>query len=136
MRIGEVSALAGATIQTIRYYERRGLVPAPDRLASGYREYPPNTVALVRFVKHAQGLGFTLREIEDLVELRENSSRSATQVRALATAKIADINGKMQQLSAMRQALDVLVSSCHCDGVTRECPIIEALDHESVHEPA
>lgn len=69
MRIGEVAARAGATVQTIRYYERRGIVPAPERLASGYREYPHNTVALVRFVKRAQGLGFTLREIEELAPL-------------------------------------------------------------------
>ncbi|MGI9089757.1 MAG: MerR family transcriptional regulator [Gemmatimonadaceae bacterium] len=130
MRIGELATRAGVNIQTLRYYERRGILPPPDRLASGYREYSADTVGLVRFVKHAQGLGFTLREIEELVELRDNSSRTGVQVRALAAAKIADISHKVRQLSAMRDALETLVSSCHCDGVTRECPIIEALDHE------
>jgi Hg(II)-responsive transcriptional regulator len=131
MRIGEVAQRAGVNIQTLRYYERRGLLPAPVRRASGYREYGPDTVSLVRFIKGAQELGFTLREVGELIELGENGGRSFLEVRALATAKIADIHLRMRRLAAMKQALEELVQVCRTTGSTGHCPIIEAMEEAS-----
>ncbi len=127
MRIGEAAAQAGVNIQTLRYYERRGLLPEPERRSSGYRAYDPDTVGLVRFIKRAQELGFTLREIEDLIELRQGPRRGAD-VRAVAAAKVEDIERRIRQLKAMRKALGGLVSACDCEGGSLTCPIIEALD--------
>lgn len=127
MRIGEVAVGAGVNIQTLRYYERRGLLPEPRRRGSGYRAYDPETVRLVRFIKRAQELGFTLREIAELVELR-HSPRGGAEVRALAAAKIEDIERKMAHLRAMRNALGSLVRACECEEGAPTCPIIEALD--------
>jgi MerR family mercuric resistance operon transcriptional regulator len=82
LRIGQVATLAGVNIQTLRYYERRGLVREPERRHSGYREYPPDTVALIRFIKRAQDLGFSLREVADLLHLREDRQSSCVDVSA------------------------------------------------------
>ena len=130
MRIGKVAAAAGVNIQTLRYYERRGLLPEPARSNSGYRAYDPDTVRLVRFIKRAQELGFTLREVEDLIELRQSPRRGA-EVRALAAAKVSDIEHRIQQLRAMRSALGGLVEACDCEGGAPTCPIIEALDESA-----
>lgn len=133
MRTGEVAAGADVNIQTLRYYERRGLLPKPRRRNSGYREYDPETVHLVRFIKRAQELGFTLSEISDLIRLRKTDQRRSTQVRALATAKLEDIERKINQLGAMREALQVLIDECACAGKALACPIIEALNDPSEH---
>lgn len=133
MQIGEVAANAGVNIQTLRYYERRGLLPKARRRDSGYREYEPETVQLVRFIKRAQELGFTLSEITELIQLRKIDPRRTTKVRALATAKLEDIEQKMQRLGAMRQALLGLVEECACEGKAPACPIIEALNDPSEH---
>src|SRR5688500_8961081 len=98
MRIGKVAQEAGVNIQTLRYYERRALLPSTQRLASGYREYDPATVPLVRFIKNAQGLGFTLREIAELIELRANRTRSQLEVREVATKKLSEIDLRIRQL--------------------------------------
>jgi MerR family mercuric resistance operon transcriptional regulator len=137
MRIGEVAAEAGVNIQTLRYYERLGLLPEPQRRSSGYRAYDHDTVRLVRFIKRAQELGFTLREIAELIDLRQSPRRGA-EVRALAAAKVEDIERKMRQLGAMRTALGGLVQACDCEGGAPMCPIIEALDDsgESILHPA
>lgn len=128
LRIGEVASKAGVNIQTLRYYERRRLLEKPERTASGYREYPSETVRLIRFIKRAQDLGFTLSEIEDLIALRDASGRKRSEVRALAEAKMRDIDHKLAQLQAMRSALYTLVESCGCRDGRPTCPILEALD--------
>ena len=127
MRIGEVARQANVNIQTLRYYERRGLLPEPERGRSGYRAYDPDTVKLVRFIKRAQELGFTLREIEDLIELRQSTRRGA-EVRAVASAKVENMERRIRQLNAMREALEELVAACDCESSTPSCPIIEALN--------
>ncbi len=129
LRIGEVAAQAGVNIQTLRFYERRGLLRKPSRRPSGYREYPPDTVRLVRFIKRAQELGFTLAEVGELLWLREDQNANCSDVRATAKAKIENIDQKIQSLSAVRYALQILVKSCTRDGSTRECPILESLDN-------
>jgi len=88
LRTGEVAAQAGVNVQTLRYYERRGLLKEPERRPSGYREYSPDAVLLIRFIKRAQELGFTLAEIEDLLRLRNDHSARCSEVRAAAQAKI------------------------------------------------
>jgi Hg(II)-responsive transcriptional regulator len=133
-RTGEVATRAGVNIQTLRYYERRGLIPEPDRRTSGYREYPPETVRMIRFIKRAQDLGFTLSEIEDLLRIRGDQTASCVEVRAAAKAKIDDVDLKIRSLRAMKRALAVLLSSCTSDASARECPILEALDEEPRRE--
>jgi Hg(II)-responsive transcriptional regulator len=129
IKTGELAALAGVNIQTIRYYERRGLLKEPPRRASGYREYPRETVRIVRFVKRAQELGFTLEEITELLELREGDGMKCAEVRARATSKIDDIEKKLRDLRAMKRALEVLVASCSVPS-SRRCPILEVLEDD------
>jgi len=105
LRIGDVAAQAGVNIETLRYYERRGILRSPKRSPAGYREYPTDTVRLIRFIKRAQELGFTLDEIEDLIALRQTPSTRRSKVRELATAKLHAIDKKIARLSAMRDAL-------------------------------
>jgi Cu(I)-responsive transcriptional regulator len=126
MWITETARQAGVNVQTLRYYERRGLLPRPARRDSGYRDYSPEAVRIVRFIKRAQELGFSLDEVEQLVKLRGVRRTERTRVRSIAERKIADIDGKIAHLQSMREALETLVDSC-CHGGVAECPIIEAL---------
>ena len=132
MKIGEVAERGGVNLQTIRYYEREGLLPAPSRLASGYRVFREDPIRRVRFIKRAQELGFTLAEIRDLLTLRVDESRSSGEVRSLAEAKIADIDGKIRSLIAMKQALTHLTDRCSGHGPASECPILESIDSDEV----
>ena len=118
---------AGVNAQTLRYYERRGLLARPPRRGSGYREYPADAVRIVRFIKKAQELGFSLDEIEALVRLRGVRRGERHRVRAIAERKIEDIDRKIAHLQSMRVALSQLVESCHHGGAAH-CPIIDALD--------
>jgi Hg(II)-responsive transcriptional regulator len=127
MWISQTAREAGVNAQTLRYYERRGLLPRPPRRGSGYREYPADAVRIVRFIKKAQELGFSLDEIEELVRLRGVRRGERHRVRAIAERKIADIDQKIAHLQSMRAALDQLVASCR-KGSDVECPIIDALN--------
>ena len=126
MWITETAREAGVNAQTLRYYERRGLLPKPPRRESGYRDYAPDDVRVVRFIKRAQELGFSLDEIEALVQLRGVRRGDRHRVRALAERKLADIDARIAHLQSMRDALEQLVSSCR-QGGNAECPIIDAL---------
>ena len=138
LRIGDLAALAGVSADTLRYYERRGLLQPTGRRASGYREYPPEAAGVVHFIKHAQGLGFTLAEIDELLRLRGSAARRGTglEVHHVAVAKIRDIDGKIRMLGTLRRALAELVVECEqtCGPETvvdaRDCPIIAALSGE------
>ncbi len=127
MTIGRVAKLAGVGVETIRFYERQGLIQEPPRRASGYRQYPTDTVDRLRFIRRAKELGFTLKEIKELLSLRDGGGRSRNEVRKLAEAKIRDIDQKLVRLQAMRSALYGLVQSCACRG-RPTCPILEALN--------
>jgi DNA-binding transcriptional MerR regulator len=121
LRVGEVANRAGVHRETLRYYERRGLIPAPPRRSSGYRAYPLETVARVRLIKWAQGLEFTLREIGELGRIPRAHLRGRRQhVRAGATVKIREIDAKIARLRAMKRELEAIVR-CRCDGA---CPIV------------
>jgi DNA-binding transcriptional MerR regulator len=113
----------------LRYYERRGLLPKLPRRSSGYREYPDEAVRVVRFVKRAQDLGFSLDEVGELLGLRRQSGRNRPRIRTVAERRIQQIKQKIAELDRMRRALQTLVHSCHEDS-TLECPIIEALEGE------
>jgi DNA-binding transcriptional MerR regulator len=128
LSIGEVAREAGVNIQTLRYYERRGLLRAPRRSEGGHRQYPAESVRLIRFIKRAQDLGFTLKEVEGLVALRETRGRDPVKVRKMAAAKLAAVEEKIGQLRAIREAVATLIDSCDCRGQAIECPILEALD--------
>lgn len=128
LRIGEVAIQAGVNVQTLRYYERRSLLPKPERTASGYRAYPAETIRLIRFIKRAQNLGFTLSEVKDLMALRVDTDRKRGEVRALAESRLRDIERKLAQLQAMQTSLQALLQSCGCGHDRPACPIIEALD--------
>jgi Hg(II)-responsive transcriptional regulator len=128
MRIGEVAAAVGCNIQTLRYYERRGLLEAPERTVSGYREYPSEAVMLIRFIKRAQDLGFTLHDVEELLELRNDQSGRRGEVRAVAEAKMRDIETKLGRLKAVHSALKSLLESCASDHESPSCPILDALN--------
>ena len=127
MRIGAAAEQAGVNVQTLRYYERRGLLPRSPRRTSGYREFPDEAVRVVRFVKRAQDLGFTLDEIAELLKLRNDRRRDRGRIRTVARTRVREIEGKIAELQAMKQALSHLIHCCE-EGATLECPIIEALD--------
>ncbi len=132
MRIGEVATQAGVNRQTLRFYEREGLLPEPTRRTNGYREYPRHIVALVQFIKRAQDLGFTLDEAKALSDLRQTADRDRPRVRALAQTKLADVRQRIVQLRAIERALARLVTSCCRDNEPR-CAILDALADPSIH---
>jgi DNA-binding transcriptional MerR regulator len=126
LRTGELAERAGVNIQTLRYYERRGLLAAPARRPSGQREYPQDAVRLLRTIKAAQRLGFTLAEIEELLDLSEHR-RGTGELHRRAHAKVAEIDAKIDQLTRMRQALLEVVTA-ECDSLTdcscgQGCPL-------------
>jgi Cu(I)-responsive transcriptional regulator len=127
MLINEAADAAGVNVQTIRYYERRGLLPRPSRRASGYRDFSPEAVQVVRFIRRAQDLGFTLDEIAELLQLRSERHRDRVKIRAIAVRRLEQVHGKIAELKAMADALSHLIACCTAGG-TLECPILEALD--------
>ncbi len=116
LRTGELAQRAGVNVQTLRYYERRGLLAAPTRRPSGQRQYSEETVRLLRTIKAVQRLGFTLAEIEELLDLSEHR-RGTGELHRRAEAKVAEIDAKIDQLQQMRQAL-VAVMAADCDSLT------------------
>lgn len=133
--IGEVAAQAGVNVQTLRYYEKRGILGRPLRSRAGYRKYPADTVRVIRFIKRAQELGFTLDEIEDLLRLRTMKGVDKSKVRETAAAKVREIDEKMRRLQAMATALTQLVNTCTCELGVVACPILEALEEPSAEQP-
>ena len=128
LTIGEMAQRAGVNIETVRYYERRGLIPRPARSESGYRLYSEDTINLIKFIRHAKELGFSLREIKELLSLRIGEGVSCAQVRGRAEAKIAEIEERIRSLKKMKNALVKLTKECSGKGPVSECPILEALE--------
>jgi Hg(II)-responsive transcriptional regulator len=127
MQIGQLAQKAGVPIDTVRYYERQGLLPPPQRRASGYREYTARDVSRLRFIRRAKDLGFTLQEIQDLLVLSAARHADRAEVRALAAHRLADIEHRIRELEAMRSVLANLVRHCSGHGPVDDCPIIENL---------
>jgi MerR family mercuric resistance operon transcriptional regulator len=136
VRTSELASQAAVNPQTLRYYERRGLLATPMRSAGGYRAYPDEAVRRVRFIKRAQDLGFTLAEVASLLDLVEGGPDNCDRVRALAEEKIADLERRIADLQRLRVGLARLVATCERPGGQRECPImhelIEAVGSDSV----
>src|ERR1051325_4322339 len=114
MRIGELAARAGVNVQTIRFYERRGLLKPPKRLASSYRDYPPEALKIVQFIKRNQQSGFTLREIKGLLDLLATGSPDALNRRADIEKKIRDLDEQIRSLQLVRDELAACLQSCVC----------------------
>ena len=132
MTIGKVAQSAGLAIDTVRYYEREGLLEKPARTASGYRHYRPDAVARLRFIRQAKELGFSLREIKELLSLRVTPGKSCADVKAHAEAKIADVDRRLASLKRVRGALMKLASACTGKGPISQCPILEVLEHKEL----
>lgn len=128
LRTGELARQAGVNLETIRYYEQKGLLLAPPRSEAGYRRYPPDAVRRVRFVKRAQELGFSLEEIKELLGLRFRPNATCDDIRCRTRAKISAIDEKIRDLHAIRQALERLADSCPGKGPVSDCPILDSLD--------
>ena len=122
-----MAAEAAVGVQTLRYYERRGLLAEPARSASGYRSWPPDAVRVVRFVKRAQDLGFTLADIEELLHLAEGGPEQCDVVREMAQRRLADLEQRLADLVAMQRALTHLAGMCERPRGERECPLLHAL---------
>jgi MerR family transcriptional regulator, mercuric resistance operon regulatory protein len=135
MNIGELAQRAGVNVQTLRYYEKRGLVPKPARSAGNYRRYDEAAVSRVRFIKRAQALGFTLDEVADLLRLQDTSHPDPDQVREVATARLEDIERRLAELQRMRDTLRTLVTACKRRRPDLSCPILATLADESSDEP-
>jgi len=123
----ELAKRSSVNLETIRYYERTGLLPKPPRSGAGYRQFSPESVRRVRFIKRAQELGFSLKEIKELLALRIAPGSTRADVRKRAETKIVDIEGKVQHLRAMKKALVRLTESCCGSGPASDCPILESL---------
>lgn len=128
MTIGEVAKAAEVGTETLRFYEREGLIVAPPRRHSGYRQYPPDTVRRVRFIRRAKDLGFTLREIRELLDLRVDPKTTCAEVRAVARAKLVDVDAKLAELQQIRGVLEMLAKRCRGEGPTSDCPILDLLE--------
>src|ERR1700722_10428536 len=127
IRTGELARQAGVGVETLRFYEREGLLPKPPQRASGYRDSPPEAVELVRFIRRAQALGFTLKEVRELLALREVPRATCGDVVALARRKVAEIDAKLADLHAMLAALKGLLRGCTGTAPITRFPIIESL---------
>jgi len=126
-RIGDVASACELSVETIRYYEKQGLLRKPRRTAAGYRLYTDDAIQRLLFVTQAKELGFSLREIKELLSLRVNSQSKCSDVKNKAERKIAEIEDKIRSLRGMKKALEKLSLACSGRGPASECPILESL---------
>ncbi|CAN5230053.1 helix-turn-helix domain-containing protein [soil metagenome] len=131
MKIGQLAQQAGVGIDTVRYYEREGLLPKAIRLASGYRTYDIDAARRLRFVRRAKALGFTLPEIRELLSLSDGGDGDMGNLRAAAATKLADVDTRIAELGRVRDGLAALVAVCPGHGALGDCPILDALAGES-----
>jgi MerR family transcriptional regulator, copper efflux regulator len=132
--IGQLAERAKVKVSTVRYYERRRLLAEPPRGDSGYRQYAPDAVARIRFIRHAQGLGFSLQDIRELLALRISPEATCGDVKHPAEAKLIGIEAKIRSLQRIKRALRKLVSACDGQSATAQCPIMEALETEKTND--
>ena len=128
--IGKLAARAGVSIDTVRYYERSGLLTPHARLASGYRRYGELQVSRLRFIKRAQELGFSLKDIRELLGL--SKQRDVARVKRAAERKLAEVQERLAALTRVRDGLATLVATCPGHGRAADCPILRALGEESI----
>ena len=130
LSIGQVARQGGVGVETVRFYERQGLLEKPPRKESGYRQYPPEAVSRLHFIKKAKEVGFSLKEIKELLLLRLDETATCQDVRSRAEAKILDIEQKLQALTRMKQALTDLTKACSGRGSVSECPILQSFEKQ------
>ena len=132
MTIGGLAREAGVGVETVRFYERKGLIAQPRKpdFGGGFRVYPDEAVARIRFIRRAQELGFSLREIDELLCLRADPSTDARDVRDRATAKLDEVERKIAELERIRSALRTVIAACPGSGAIESCSIIEAMTPE------
>ncbi|HVA67093.1 MAG TPA: MerR family transcriptional regulator [Elusimicrobiota bacterium] len=131
LTIGRVARCSGANIQTVRYYERRGLLSPAGRTESGYRLYGPEAARIIRFIRNAQELGFALREIAELLRLRVDRKGQCAKIRKQASAKLETVREKIASLRGMEKALGRLIRTCSAQGTTESCPILNSLEEKT-----
>ncbi len=135
MTIGHAARAAGVGVETIRFYERRGLIKQPPKpVGSGFRVYPEETVQRIRFIREAQEIGFSLREIDELLSLRADPAADSSDVRERAIDKRNEVEQKIAHLERIHAALEELISACPGKGALRQCSIMEALNSASTRE--
>ncbi len=131
LTIGQLAKHAGVGVETVRFYERKALLDGPPRTASGYRQYSQDVVRRIRFIRLAKELGFSLKEVAELLSLRVDPETTCAEVKAQAEDKITDIDAKLQDLQRMKETLVQLVTTCSGRGPISQCPILDALElHE------
>lgn len=135
MRISELAGRVGVNPQTLRYYERRGLLDEPPRSPGGYRDYPSAAVELLRFIKRAQQLGFTLDEVEELLHLDQGGPDSCNGARAVALARKDDLEARIADLQRIRDSLADLIATCDLPRADRSCPLLAAIDNPAAPHP-
>ncbi len=129
MTIGKAAKRAGIGIETVRFYERRGLIHQPPKpAAGGFRDYPPETVSRLRFIREAQELGFPLDEVAELLSLRADPKANCAQVQRRAEVKLAEVERKIEKLQGIGVALGRLIAACPGKGALGACSIIESLE--------
>lgn len=135
LTIGKVARMAGVSIDTVRFYERNGLIPDPPRRESGYRDYSQEIVFRLKFIHNAKELGFTLHEIRDILSLRKMPGAKCQSVQKLAESKVLLVKEKIQRLERIQRALEHLIETCRDPEHTSECPILEVLERYQEGEP-
>ena len=128
LTIGKLAEEAGVAVQTVRFYERRGLIADPPRRPSGYREYPVATIRRLSFIRRAKELGFSLREIEELLALRMEPTASCGEVRKEIRDKLDDVRERIRDLKRMESALDELYAQCESTDPLGDCPMLDLLE--------
>ena len=131
MKIGELSRATGINIETIRYYERIGLLPEPDRTAANYRSYGDPHRARLTFVRHSRDLGFTIEEIRSLLDLSDDPARDCSEADRIASRHLAQVEEKIAQLTLLRDELTRIVGRCR-GGVAADCRVIEVLGNHDL----
>lgn len=134
MRIGTVARESGVSIDTIRYYEREGLLPPPRRRPSGYREYDADALARLRFIRRAKDLGFSLEDIRELLSLSTDREHGVKGVKQRAQRRLARVDERLAQFQRMRDGLEELIANCPGHGALGECPILRALSEPEPDE--
>ena len=127
LSIGELARQANVNIETIRYYERRGLISEPPRNKSGHRQYTAETARRTDFIKRCQTLGFSLKEIEEILELKITPESTCADMKSRVTEKLIDVDKKIKELGKIRDALSRLQKKCSGKGPIGNCPILEEL---------
>jgi MerR family mercuric resistance operon transcriptional regulator len=135
LTIGKAARAAGVNVETIRFYERRGLIQQPPKPYDGYRLYAAETVSRIRFIRRAQEIGFSLREIEELLSLKADPAADCGDVRERARAKVAAVNDKIAELERVRAALHEVIAACPGRGALRACSILEVLEEAPHSRP-